>query len=264
MVSKCTCKCQAKTFYIAGSGDYTINFKWRLFFPSAFESNEHGEARFELSDQAYGLEGHDYLARFTGGKGYNQDTGWQDFSVMVNLSGPDNYTIEIGGWNDRKTAANEYVDVYVDEVKIYDVDAGNPFGESRFYIDDSEDEIPTYGGIFRGRPKTFDVQLTAPLTTGHYELQFQMVRELVAWFGETLDVEIEIVFRGDFDRDGDVDQDDFAHFQACLSASGVAQDDPACQDAILDGDTDVDQGDFAVFQACMSGANVPPDPNCGT
>ena len=63
------------------------------------------------------------------------------------------------------------------------------------------------------------------------------------------------IAKPDFDRDGDVDQEDFGHFQACLNRPGVAQDDPLCASARLDGDDDVDQDDFGIFQACMSGAN---------
>jgi hypothetical protein len=76
------------------------------------------------------------------------------------------------------------------------------------------------------------------------------------WFGPPLPP------TPDFDRDGDVDQADFGHFQACLSGEGVSQDDPECQDARLDADEDVDADDFGVFQACMSGADQPFNPAC--
>jgi len=68
--------------------------------------------------------------------------------------------------------------------------------------------------------------------------------------------------RSDFDRDGDVDQADFGHLQACMSGPGIAQNDPDCQDTRLDTDNDVDQTDFGIFHGCMSGANVPADPDC--
>ena len=68
--------------------------------------------------------------------------------------------------------------------------------------------------------------------------------------------------RSDFDRDGDVDQADFGHLQACMSGPGIAQNDPDCQDTRLDTDNDVDQTDFGIFHGCMSGANVPADPGC--
>jgi hypothetical protein len=68
---------------------------------------------------------------------------------------------------------------------------------------------------------------------------------------------------GDFDADGDVDQDDFGHLQSCFSGAGVSQDEFACRDAMLDADDDVDADDFGIFQACMSGANVPAVYGCG-
>ena len=66
----------------------------------------------------------------------------------------------------------------------------------------------------------------------------------------------------DIDNDGDVDQEDFGHFQACLTGTSVAVTDPDCQDASFDGDSDVDRNDFVIFQACMSGPDVPADPGC--
>jgi len=67
---------------------------------------------------------------------------------------------------------------------------------------------------------------------------------------------------GDFDKDGDVDQSDFGHLQACLTGAGYSQDAPACQDTRLDGDSDVDNLDVARFLRCMSGENIMADPNC--
>lgn len=67
---------------------------------------------------------------------------------------------------------------------------------------------------------------------------------------------------GDFDRDGDVDQADFGHLQACLSGADVPQNDPACQNAKLDPDNDVDVHDLDIFLGCMSGSRILADPNC--
>src|SRR5690606_20067376 len=39
----------------------------------------------------------------------------------------------------------------------------------------------------------------------------------------------------DFDGDGDVDMEDFAHLQRCLKGPNILQDDPACENADLDG-----------------------------
>ncbi len=78
----------------------------------------------------------------------------------------------------------------------------------------------------------------------------------------TVQITVEPV-TADLDGDGDVDQDDFGHFQGCYSGSGEPQTDPNCQNAMLDGDEDVDLADFAILQWCLSGANTPAGLNCG-
>ncbi|MHC4443540.1 MAG: LamG-like jellyroll fold domain-containing protein [Planctomycetota bacterium] len=66
----------------------------------------------------------------------------------------------------------------------------------------------------------------------------------------------------DFDCDGDVDLEDFDHFQACASGPAIPQTDPTCHDADLDNEGDVDQSDFGLFQRCYSGSGNPADPSC--
>ncbi len=67
---------------------------------------------------------------------------------------------------------------------------------------------------------------------------------------------------GDFDRDGDVDLNDFSRFQICLTGRDVPQGDPDCRDARLDADGDVDAQDLTLFQRCLSGSHNLADPNC--
>ena len=69
--------------------------------------------------------------------------------------------------------------------------------------------------------------------------------------------------RADFDHDGDVDQTDYGHLQACISGTGSTQANPACADALFDNDSDVDRDDLTVFLGCLSGHGVPADPDCG-
>jgi len=58
-------------------------------------------------------------------------------------------------------------------------------------------------------------------------------------------------FPGDFDADGDVDQEDFGRFQVCYSGFGQPHG-PACTDQDLDADGDVDTADFSLLEACLS------------
>jgi uncharacterized protein (DUF362 family) len=65
----------------------------------------------------------------------------------------------------------------------------------------------------------------------------------------------------DFNRDGDVDPDDLAAFQACMGGANAVPF-PDCLEKDLDGDNDVDQSDFGKFQCCLSGTDIPADPDC--
>ncbi len=57
---------------------------------------------------------------------------------------------------------------------------------------------------------------------------------------------------GDLDGDGDVDFDDYAIFEDCLTGPGVPPQ-TGCENADLDFDGDVDLADFAEFQAAFEG-----------
>jgi len=65
----------------------------------------------------------------------------------------------------------------------------------------------------------------------------------------------------DVDNDDDVDQADFAAFQACFSGSGndfVG----GCECLDRDDDGDIDSDDAGAFEACASGPGIAADPNC--
>jgi hypothetical protein len=66
----------------------------------------------------------------------------------------------------------------------------------------------------------------------------------------------------DYNRDGYVDMNDFAHFQRCWTGTDVRQVDFSCGDAQLDGDDDVDAADMQVFMDCAKGPRVAADVTC--
>jgi hypothetical protein len=66
----------------------------------------------------------------------------------------------------------------------------------------------------------------------------------------------------DFDYDGDVDQEDFAFMQVCMSGSYVAPADDQCRSADFDGDGDIDHGDAALLLNCLSGSGRPASLDC--
>lgn len=80
---------------------------------------------------------------------------------------------------------------------------------------------------------------------------------------QTLAVSVDVrSVRPDLDWDGDVDLDDFALLQACLTGAYVPQKDPVCARAKLDNDGDVDIQDLNRMRLCFSGADIPADPAC--
>jgi Ig-like domain from next to BRCA1 gene len=61
-------------------------------------------------------------------------------------------------------------------------------------VDDTQDGIPTYGGILRGQPKTFTFTITAPSPPGTYDFQWRMIQQGVELFGDfTPNLEISVV-----------------------------------------------------------------------
>ncbi len=73
-------------------------------------------------------------------------------------------------------------------------------------------------------------------------------------------VQLSLTTRPDFDRDGDVDMDDFGVLQACIG--GDANSEP-CRCADLDRSGRIDAADIALFRPCAQGAGVVVSPNVG-
>jgi hypothetical protein len=72
-----------------------------------------------------------------------------------------------------------------------DSDAAD-FGHGRYLIDDTQEDIPALGGIFRGRAKTFQITLTAPTQPGNYATHWGMLQENVEWFGQQISQNIYV------------------------------------------------------------------------
>jgi len=60
----------------------------------------------------------------------------------------------------------------------------------------------------------------------------------------------------DTDGDGDVDMDDFAQWQRCVTISGEVPDECRCLDRVAPYGK-IDLADFPAFAHCVSGPNIP-------
>ncbi len=112
---------------------------------------------------------------------------WHNIPTTMNPNETFNATVVVRNESDEQwNAANNFK---FGEMEFAD---STLFGPTRYLINDTLDEIPIYGGIFRGRVKTFNIEITAPSTPGLYTTHWGMLQEDVTWFGDTLTVEIMV------------------------------------------------------------------------
>jgi len=146
------------------------------------DSNNTGTDTWSSTDDPY-----EYLYTTAAGAAAFNDTPahgakilWHDFPDSIAPGSTQVVSVVVRNTGDASwTATAEY--------KFGDkADGAALFGASRYLIDDNADEIPMYGGIFRGRAKTFQITLIAPTTLGIYETHWGMIQEGVEWFGEDL------------------------------------------------------------------------------
>lgn len=67
---------------------------------------------------------------------------------------------------------------------------------------------------------------------------------------------------GDWDQDGDADQEDFGYLQACITGPESSVSQETCRAADLNNDGHVDLRDIMIFRRCVSGPTIPANPNC--
>ncbi len=97
-------------------------------------------------------------------------------------------------------------------------------------------------------------------------VMFDELRIGTTWAGVTSNVAAPCNDpRFDMNGDRDVDQADFAVFQACFTGvegSGGVFDAEVCRCVNSDGDQDIDGDDRAAFEACASGPGIVANPAC--
>ena len=90
-------------------GDVLVSFRYNLTQTPDYESDESSEVIVTVDALQPGVGGNDYVARVAGNGngGSPTTTGWQQFQTILGSMGVGNHTITIGGYNNKKTFANE-------------------------------------------------------------------------------------------------------------------------------------------------------------
>jgi lysophospholipase L1-like esterase len=112
-----------RSFTVVGDDVVSITLRYRLFFPSYYEPDECGQALVAVDGNLVGPGSADYLKEYCGTDS-DQDSGWQQVTFDVSLTGG-THTITVGGYNNKKTGADEVTDVFFDDIEIVQKNATN-------------------------------------------------------------------------------------------------------------------------------------------
>lgn len=158
-----------RTFTIDEPGIYPVSFRYRLFFSGEYEGDEFGQALFELDGVRYGDGPSGSLSQFTGGVGFDQDTGWRFFTTEIFLAAGQ-HNILLGAYNNRSTQATELTTSWFDELQV-----GTPSGPAPVCGPDSRivgEQILDFDGglLVPGESCSFEVGIRVPVEaeTGSY------------------------------------------------------------------------------------------------
>ncbi len=108
-----------ESFNLASPATVTISFRYNLTISGEYESDEFGEALVSVDGTLHGTGANDYVAHLAGNGngGAAGSTGWQQFSFSADLGAGD-HSLVIGGYNNKKTYADEWTEVLVDDVVV--------------------------------------------------------------------------------------------------------------------------------------------------
>ena len=118
----------------------------------------------------------------------------------------------------------------------------------------------TWQNVTGAQSSCYSIPSVDPVDAGQYRCRAS--NTCGSAYSNTGTLAVKARAKADFLCDDDVDQEDFSHFQLCLTGEAIYVTDPACEDADLDGDNDVDADDFGRFANCFSGVDVLPDLAC--
>lgn len=114
-------------FDLADDTEVTLSFLYELTMTSEYESDEYAQFLLSLDGVLIGNGSNDYLAQIAGNGngGSATSTGWVSVELDLGLLPAGTHTLALGGFNNKKTLADESTVVRIDDVVLLDMTAGN-------------------------------------------------------------------------------------------------------------------------------------------
>jgi len=109
-----------ETFTVDGKTNAVLSFSYRLTQASNYEADEFSEVLVAVDGKLVGLDNQDYIARITGNGngGGERSTGWQTVELDLGVLSEGQHTLTIGGFNNKKTFADESSEILFDDVVL--------------------------------------------------------------------------------------------------------------------------------------------------
>ena len=107
-----------QSFDLASAGPVSLAFRYNLTQTNNYERDEVSQLRVWLDGQP--LAGNEVLAEVVGNGngGSARSTGWQSLELDLGLLDAGNHSLTIGGYNNKKTLADESTELLIDDVTV--------------------------------------------------------------------------------------------------------------------------------------------------
>jgi cysteine-rich repeat protein len=109
-----------RSFNVPAAGEFELFFRYKLTQSPDYEISEYSRVMASLDSTDLGGLGADYVAQVNGNVngGASRGTGWREFRANVGTLSAGNHLIVIGGYNNQKSQASEFTDIWIDEVRV--------------------------------------------------------------------------------------------------------------------------------------------------
>jgi hypothetical protein len=109
-----------RSFDLEAAGHVVLSFQYKMTMTSEYESNEFSTVLAAVDGALLGSGGNDYIDRLAGNGngGSSVSTGWQVFTIDLGELDAGSHTLELGGFNNLKTLADESTEILFDNVTV--------------------------------------------------------------------------------------------------------------------------------------------------